>query len=134
MEADLLAIGLHRRDIGTERLSWHELRVLIEHSSRESAVFRARNPKSWPWSVDTDLLAGILFTLQGANWQRSGGRGEKPKPMERPKDRANAPTAARAVPDGDVTVGDQSSALDDMIARRRKQRDQPGKRIGVRVG
>lgn len=117
-----MAKGFHRREIGTLTLSWHELRVLIEHSSRDSALYRARNPKSWPWTVDTDLLAGILFTLQGANWQRAGGKGEKPKAVERPKDNPNVPTASRVVPDKDVTVQEQSSALSDEIERRRTAR------------
>jgi len=52
----------------------------------ESAYFRARNPRSWWWSADHDFLASILLALQGANWQRGGGKGEKPKRVERPKE------------------------------------------------
>lgn len=28
----------------------------------------------------------MLVVLQGANWQRGGGKGEKPKRIERPRD------------------------------------------------
>ena len=31
-------------------------------------------------------MASILLALQGANWQRGGGKGEKPKRLERPKE------------------------------------------------
>ena len=123
----MLRMGLHRRQIGSAELSWHELRVLIEHSDTGSAVFRARNPKSWAWDVDTDLLAAILFTLQGANWQRAGGKGDKPKPVERPKE--NKPVKGEEIP-----PDDKRSALDNEIARRRLRKARPGRQGGVSVG
>lgn len=39
-------------------------------------------------------MASMLLTLQGANWQRGGGRGEKPKRIERPKDTPAAAVSA----------------------------------------
>lgn len=33
-----------------------------------------------------DFLSAILVTGQWANWQRGGGRGDKPKPIKRPKE------------------------------------------------
>lgn len=36
------------------------------------------------WGLSEQLLAATLDTLRGANWQRSGGRGAKPKPIPRP--------------------------------------------------
>jgi len=37
------------------------------------------------WDDTTPLLLRqVLFTLQGANWQRGGGKGQKPKPIELP--------------------------------------------------
>jgi hypothetical protein len=30
------------------------------------------------------LLRQVLLTLQGANWQRAGGKGSKPKPIPLP--------------------------------------------------
>lgn len=36
------------------------------------------------WSVDSYLLARVAHLLAGANWQRSGGRGAKPKPIKPP--------------------------------------------------
>ena len=43
-------------------------------------------PKSWWWQPDMDFLAAILNALQWGNWQRGGGKGDKPKPVKRPRD------------------------------------------------
>jgi hypothetical protein len=39
------------------------------------------------WSVGDYLLARIAHILAGANWQRSGGKGPKPKPIKVPDGR-----------------------------------------------
>lgn len=36
------------------------------------------------WTLTDVLLARIDYRLAGANWQRSGGKGSKPKPIEIP--------------------------------------------------
>lgn len=36
------------------------------------------------WQVGDYLLARIAHLLAGANWQRGGGKGPKPKPIETP--------------------------------------------------
>ncbi|PKQ59814.1 hypothetical protein B5566_02440 [Mycobacterium sp. MHSD3] len=61
----------------------------------------------------------MLFTLQGANWQRGGGKGDKPKRLERPND--SAPQIDSSVP-----IADRKAAQEDEIARRRAIRDQRG--------
>ncbi|KZM68478.1 hypothetical protein [Nocardia terpenica] len=78
--------GFRLTDIGTPRLSWHEFGVLVAHlpPTPDSALFRARYPRSWYWTADIDFLSMILYTLQGANWQRGGGQGDKPTPVTRP--------------------------------------------------
>jgi hypothetical protein len=63
---------LHRRDIGTERLSWHELGVLTRHSGPDTSFYRHVNKKSWDWNANTEFLSAILYVLQWANWQRAG--------------------------------------------------------------
>ncbi|WP_433651027.1 hypothetical protein ACQP2C_32460 [Micromonospora zamorensis] len=40
------------------------------------------------WSTADHLLASAVELLAGANWQRGGGKGSKPKPMKRPDARA----------------------------------------------
>lgn len=38
------------------------------------------------WSTESHLLAQIVDTLNAANYQRAGGKGDKPKPLPRPTD------------------------------------------------
>ena len=38
------------------------------------------------WSVSDHLLADVADSLHAANWQRAGGKGEKPTPVPRPSD------------------------------------------------
>lgn len=40
------------------------------------------------WSVTDMLLRQIDLRLAGANWQRGGGKGQKPKPIDLPKQSA----------------------------------------------
>ncbi|WP_406083113.1 hypothetical protein OHA01_26390 [Micromonospora zamorensis] len=40
------------------------------------------------WSTADHLLASAVELLAGANWQRGGGKGGKPKPLPRPDARA----------------------------------------------
>lgn len=44
-----------------------------------------------------DFLSSMLLSMQAANWQRGGGKGDKPKRINRPNERKkirNAPTTA----------------------------------------
>lgn len=36
------------------------------------------------WSVSDYLLAHVVDVLNMANWQRGGGKGSRPKPLQRP--------------------------------------------------
>ena len=76
-------------------------------------MFRARFPQSWWWTADHDFMASMLLALQGANWQRGGGKGEKPKRIERPKD----------IP---VTPGIRTAA--DLAARKEKLKKEKQRR------
>lgn len=38
------------------------------------------------WPASSYLLAEMADALNGANWQRAGGKGKKPKPIPRPAD------------------------------------------------
>jgi hypothetical protein len=95
-------------------LSWIDLRDFIQWRKADSALYRSMYPKSWAWDMDTDLLSAILHTLQGANWQRGGGKGARPKPVQRPKDtpvRKDSLTAAK--------LAEKRKVFDDELARRR---------------
>lgn len=80
--------GFRVTDIGTFRLSWREFASLVAHlpPTGESALYRARFPKSWWWTHETDLLAAQVHALQGANWQRSGSKGDPPEVIMRPRE------------------------------------------------
>lgn len=65
------------------------------------------------WGTAEHLLAAIYDALKGANWQRGGGKGTKPKPLPRPGD---AP-AKRELLSGDSM---SPAELDAELARRYK--------------
>lgn len=80
-------LGVRVDDVG-EVLPWPDLRDFIRHLPPDgsSALFRVLHPKSWWWTPDHDFFAALLTSLQLANWQRAGGKGDRPKPVKRPKE------------------------------------------------
>lgn len=79
--------GYRLRDIGDD-VTWLDLRGFIAQLPPDgsSAFYRARYPKSWWWTPLFDMLAALLQVLSAANWQRGGGKGQRPKMMQRPKE------------------------------------------------
>lgn len=107
---------MHVEDVGVV-ISWIELRDWLEHlpPTGGSALFRARRPHDWWYDWPVRIAAYQLLALQGANWQRGGGKSTRPTllapsyphaertrrrnviPIDRIKDRlAHARAAARA--------------------------------------
>lgn len=64
-------------------MSWRRLKILIEGLPRESRLVRSIDPSS-VWGPEAHLLASAVDLLQGANWQRGGGKGSRPRPVKRP--------------------------------------------------
>lgn len=100
-------MGLRLRwlEDGTDRLSWADVAAMTREALPGSAVLR------WvdPWDIDTHLLAGVLDALNGANWQRSGGRGGAPRPVPRPDTARPVRTVEdEDVPDGYIPSVDES--------------------------
>lgn len=89
VEAELIRFGLRLRWLcdGTDRLNWRDLHVIIREATTDSPVIAAFHPNYHGWDIKTHLLACISDILAGANWQRGGGKGERPKPIERPTDK-----------------------------------------------
>lgn len=86
-------------ELGTERLSWVDLMVFIEHSPRESAMFRELNPEYAEWGVVEHLLAASVDALNVANWQRQGRKNSpKPKPVKRPGSSKDRKFGTGAIP------------------------------------
>lgn len=50
------------------------------------------------WGSTEHLLAGVFDVLQGANWQRSGGKGTRPKPLQRPGHKETATKYGKSRP------------------------------------
>lgn len=44
------------------------------------------------WSLSEYLLAGIFDLLAAANWQRTGKKSNRPKPLRRPGDKPDRDT------------------------------------------
>jgi hypothetical protein len=95
--------------------------MVVRHLGTDTALYRSRYPKSWSWDTKVGFLSEILFVLQGANWQRQGGKGDRPKRVSRPSD--DGPRI-----DPDIPVEMRKAALDDELARRRAVRARRNKR------
>lgn len=105
IESDLIDCGLRLRWIsdGTDRLTWRDLQVRLQTAGRDTRLFAAVNPELAEWTADTDLLTLILHTLQGANWQRSGGKGPKPELLGRPSSARDAGETTQENPPEDAS-------------------------------
>lgn len=58
---------------------------LLFQAPAGSAVHAAiHGSEARSWSVDTYMLAAVVDLLAGANYQRAGGKGRKPRPVQRP--------------------------------------------------
>lgn len=73
------------RELFTGGLNHRELIVYIQYLPRESALVRAMAGDVADWTPEVERLTQVTELLAGANWQRGGGRGSKPKPVRRPR-------------------------------------------------
>lgn len=64
-------------------LPLREVAAMATHLPPDSATARAINPPTG-WGITEYLLAAAVDALHAANWQRGGGRGPRPTPVERP--------------------------------------------------
>lgn len=94
-------------------LSWRDLLVIVRNSPRTSALAGAIHGEAATWGITDHLLAAAVDALLGANWQRTGKKGGKPKPVKRPiRDKAKR---ARRLGSGGLPV----AQFDAWLARRR---------------
>lgn len=94
VEYDLIRSGLRLDWLGTEALSWRDLRVMVTQAQPDTAVFKSMNPH-WQQTVEADLLRAIEFNVRILAWQQSrdGQKGQnKPEawtwPWESKPDKA----------------------------------------------
>jgi hypothetical protein len=101
IEADLRRYyGVRVRDLfdPASDLSPREVFSLLIHMPTDSAYHAelAGGPQFRDWNAATYLLANVQDLLQGANYQRAGGKGRKPKPAYRPKRKGAGGTPLKA--------------------------------------
>lgn len=65
-------------------MGWRRFGVLLRHLPPDSAFARLQLGEAAGWGIAEHLLAAAVDALHGANWQRSGGKRARPKPIPRP--------------------------------------------------
>ncbi|MBF6459801.1 hypothetical protein IU433_12215 [Nocardia puris] len=79
-------MGLRLRQLGTDELTWRDLKVIIKHLPDDAALRRAIHPDSG-WGIAELLLAQIADKANWLAWTKTKaaqkGRGA-PKPIPRP--------------------------------------------------
>lgn len=85
VEYELILLGLRLDWLGTERLSWRDLLVIVRQAKTGGPLDRAERGADALWGIREQLLAGIFDKLAIANWQRGAGKErDRPKPLPRP--------------------------------------------------
>lgn len=88
VEYQLLTLGLRLEWLGTDRLSWRDLWVVVTQAPPGSAIHRAVEPEKAAWAsgeLDAWFLAAQVDLLAAGNWQRQGkNNARKPEPIQRP--------------------------------------------------
>ena len=79
-----MKLGLRLRQLGTGALSWGDLHDYVRYGNADTALALERYGAAVAWSLTDHLLATVVDALHNANWQRGGGKGSRPKPIERP--------------------------------------------------
>lgn len=92
---DLIAHGLRLWQVGTRAFGWDDFAVWLRFAEPTSQLARALHGDRW--SPELHRLTDIFDVLSAANWQRSGGKGPRPKPTRRPGD-SNAQRFGKPVP------------------------------------
>lgn len=100
IEYEAVRAGRSLRD-----LSWREIKVLVRHAEPGSAIYRATFGEQATWSVTDHLLAALVDLMNLLVWFKSkdGQRNQnRPKPVERPGTREEAPVELPVGDDGAV--------------------------------
>lgn len=76
--ADLLTIGKRVDDIGSESFSWWDFKVWVAFRPPESILMTKVHGPYYP--LELRIQGMLVDLLRAANWQRGGGKGQRPKP------------------------------------------------------
>jgi len=88
-------------DLGTPRLSYRRLRLLLERMPWDSDYMRAREGERAEWGAVEHLLATVIDLLQVSNYQfsvansKKSAKPSKPDPFPRPGARSRSPKRHR---------------------------------------
>lgn len=96
------------RWLGTDRLTWSDLRAIVACLPPDSALGRARDPDSARWQLNEMLLAEAVDTLHLLWWaQTEAGRKNRNRPSQIPR-----PGVKRV----EERIGDAPMSIEDMDA------------------
>lgn len=85
VEFDLIGAGLRWAEVGSARLSWRDLWVLVRRWQKVSDTATCEAVHGAQWDRQSQLLAAAVDVLAVANWQRAGDKNNpRPKPIPRP--------------------------------------------------
>ena len=77
-------MGLDSQQLGTLALDWWRFKAIVRSLPQSSALNRSMNGTDALWTLTDYLLATVADALHMGNWQRGGGKGNRPKPIPRP--------------------------------------------------
>lgn len=86
MEYELLHLGRGLSQLGSKKLTWHDLSVITLHPRKGLPLHAALLGDEAKWDhLDVQILAGILDAINRGNWQRGGDpNAPEPEPLNRP--------------------------------------------------
>jgi hypothetical protein len=90
-------LGINLPDVISGQVSAARALWLLEQIGEGSALWAAASggPEYRAWTTPVRIAAFSLNALHGANWQRGGGKGSKPKPIEPPEPKGTGAEPAR---------------------------------------
>ena len=108
VEYDLIALGLRLRWLGTERLTWRDLLVIVRSSSQSSALLADTSPEDAAFGPTEMMLAVIEHRLRLLIWQNGGGKGKQPEMMQ---------FSGEVKPTGGTLMAPEPVSIEEMNAR-----------------
>lgn len=94
---ELLSYGYRYGELG-DGIPWDVAVAVANNPWPGKALAVSVHGEAALWSPDTYLLAMQVDVLHSANWQRSGGKGPRPKATKRPGDSAGQKLGSEPIP------------------------------------
>lgn len=76
IEYDLLCLGRRIDDLGTEDLTWRDLKVILNQQPHTSAFSRSVNGEDAGWGMAEQLLAAAVNELRWLHWAKTKDAGK----------------------------------------------------------